>query len=375
MNEERWKKGAKIGATAFVLLFLLVVTIGNASAKQTNTADVSVEEAIMFAASELDFFASTNTLGFDKWQGAKIGEPTTIGDENGKLLSYQFPVVKDGTTVGIIMVWARKNMGVPVYKLKVGPLDYDVQSVTKKAKREAKEQVKDEKARVIDTSLVYYDFPKLGVLVVLKKGDKTSTNVLVDLGGKIIPDEKIKPLSSKIDKQKAKDAIKQWQDVNRQVSNNNGTLKIRSVNQKVLSVPLYSQEKMSWCAPASAKMILDYQGYYYTQSQIADAMGTTDEGTLLWDIPPGIEQVTNNQVDSWNDYAWTWSFVLSEIDNYHPYISNIPGHSRTSRGYKYDTWYVWRKYQYINDPDPFNGGTYWENYYTTIESALTIVHP
>lgn len=75
------------------------------------------------------------------------------------------------------------------------------------------------------------------------------------------------------------------------------------VEQELLDVTLYAQETTYYCAPASAQMILSYHGYQYTQSQIAEAMRTTTSGTPIGNIPTGIEEVTNNQIDAWNDWS------------------------------------------------------------------------
>lgn len=54
--------------------------------------------------------------------------------------------------------------------------------------------------------------------------------------------------------------------------------------------------------------------------------------------------------------------VTNEINNNHPYMSNIAGHARVVRGYYYDTERPWIKYQRINDPWPVGQGEdRWEN--------------
>jgi hypothetical protein len=371
------KKILAIGIAALMLSMMVmsVTAVNDSSTLQSiDTYMISVDKVKMYTAWTLQYFVATNITEFNKWEGATVGEPMLIYDTTGDPVLYDVPIVINGDIVGVIGVWAKKNMGVPIYSLSSSPPEL----TTTKAEEIALKRAEEEGAEVGSVKVVYYDFPKRAVEVTLEKDGKVVDVVLVDQAtNEVISEDKIKPFSSKVDKKKAQHALELWKEVDEQITaESKGEVSPLSIEQELLDVTLYGQETTYYCAPASAQMILSYHGYQYTQSQIAEAMDTTVGGTLIWNIPTGIEEVTNNQVDSWNDWSWGWGTVTNEINNNHPYISNIAGHARAVRGYYYDTERPWIKYQRINDPLPVGQGEErWENYYTVVELCLTIVHP
>ncbi|NMX21525.1 hypothetical protein C5S30_03650 [ANME-1 cluster archaeon GoMg4] len=376
-----WKKMMKkilaIGIAALMLsMIVMSATAMNDSStlRDMDTYMISVDKANIYATWTLQYFVATNITEFDKWEGATVGEPMLIYDTTGDPVLYDVPIVINGDIVGVIGVWAKKNMGVPVYSLSSSPPEL----TTTKVEEIALKRAEEEGAEVGSVNVVYYDFPKRAVEVTLEKDGKVVDMVLVDQAtSEAISENKIKPFSSKVDKKKAQHALELWKEVDEQITaESKGEVSPLGIEQELLDVTLYGQETTYYCAPASAQMILSYHGYQYTQSQIAEAMGTTTSGTPTGNIPTGIEEVTNNQVDAWNDWSWGWGTVTNEINNNHPYMSNIAGHARAVRGYYYDTERPWIKYQRINDPWPVGQGEdRWENYYTVVELCLTIVHP
>lgn len=375
--EKMMKKILAMGIAALMLSMTVMssTAVNDSSTLQDmDTYMISVDKVNIYTAWTLQYFVATNITEFDKWEGATVGEPVLIYDTTGDPVLYDVPIVKNGDVVGIIGVWTKKNMGVPVYSLSLSPPEL----TTTKAEEIALKRAEEEGAEVGPVKVVYYDFPKRAVEVTLEKDGKVFDKIIVDqVTNEAISEDKIKPFSSKVDKKKAQHALELWKEVDEQITTESkGEVSLLGIVQKVLNVPLYGQQTTYYCSPASAQMILSYHGYWYTQAQIANAMGTTTSGTPIGNIPTGIEEVTNYQVDAWNDWLWGWGTVTSEINNNHPYISNIAGHSRAARGYYYDTLYPWIKYQRINDPwPPQQGQVYWENYYTVVELCLTIVHP
>lgn len=371
------KKILAIGIAALMLsMIVMSATAMNDSStlRDMDTYMISVDKANIYATWTLQYFVATNITEFDKWEGATVGEPMLIYDTTGDPVLYDVPIVINGDIVGVIGVWAKKNMGVPVYSLSSSPPEL----TTTKVEEIALKRAEEEGAEVGSVNVVYYDFPKRAVEVTLEKDGKVVDMVLVDQAtSEAISENKIKPFSSKVDKKKAQHALELWKEVDEQITaESKGEVSPLGIEQELLDVTLYGQETTYYCAPASAQMILSYHGYQYTQSQIAEAMGTTTSGTPTGNIPTGIEEVTNNQVDAWNDWSWGWGTVTNEINNNHPYMSNIAGHARAVRGYYYDTERPWIKYQRINDPWPVGQGEdRWENYYTVVELCLTIVHP
>jgi len=371
------KKILAIGIAALMLSMMVmsVTAVNDSSTLQgIDTYMISVDKVKMYTAWTLQYFVATNITEYDKWEGATVGEPMLIYDTTGDPVLYDVPIVINGDVVGVIGVWAKKNMGVPIYSLSSSPPEL----TTTKAEEIALKRAEEEGAEVGSVKVVYYDFPKRAVEVTLEKDGKVIDMVLVDQAtNEAISEDKIKPFSSKVDKKKTQHALELWKEVDEQITaESKGEVSPLGIEQELLDVTLYGQETTYYCAPASAQMILSYHGYQYTQSQIAEAMGTTTSGTPIGNIPTGIEEVTNNQVDAWNDWSWGWGTVTNEINNNHPYMSNIAGHARAVRGYYYDTERPWIKYQRINDPWPVGQGEdRWENYYTVVELCLTIVHP
>jgi len=331
----------------------------------------------LYATYELNYFAA-NTPEFVGWETATIGEPVLIYDSTGDPVLYDVPVVEGGESKGIIKIWAKKSMGIPIYLSSthiIEPSD-EAKNALEKLASEKKAQIDLDSEKVI-----YYDFPKRALLVTSRQDGNIVGDVMVDLRtGEPIPVDKVKPFESMLDKEKMKCAMYLWKRVDEQITSGKcvagtGT---KSVNQVTLNVPLFGQQFNVWCAPASAQMVLNYNGHVHTQGQIAAAMETDpNTGTELANIPTGIEEVTNNQVDSWNDRGWWWSDLTDEIDNNHPFLTNSLTHTRAVRGYKEDTWLFWEKYLYINDPWHVNeGDVYWMNHYSDqmLDRKIMLVH-
>jgi len=371
-------KGIGIAATMLLAALLIAAVIVPAVSAEVGEGDLNpITKVKLYATYELNYFAA-NTPEFEWWETATIGEPVLICDSTGDPVLYDVPVVEGGESKGIIKIWAKKSMGVPIYSASthiIEPSD-EAKNALEKLASEKKAQIDSDSEKA-----VYYDFPKRALSVTLRHDGNIVGDVMVDLRtGEPIPADKVKPFESMLDTEKMKGAMDLWKRVDEQITSGKcvagtGT---KSVNQVTLNVPLFGQEWNTWCAPASAQMVLNYNGYDYTQGQIAAAMDTDpNTGTELANIPTGIEEVTNYQVDSWNDYGWWWSDLTDEIDNDHPFLTNSLTHARAVRGYKEDTVLFWEKYLYINDPLPVNEGeVYWANYYSDQmwNIAITLVH-
>ncbi|HQA07941.1 MAG TPA: C39 family peptidase [Syntrophomonadaceae bacterium] len=57
-----------------------------------------------------------------------------------------------------------------------------------------------------------------------------------------------------------------------------------------LWLPGQVQQRDYWCAPASGYAVLKGRGISVTQSQLANKMGTTEDGTLLGNVAPALNQ-------------------------------------------------------------------------------------
>lgn len=364
-----------IAATVLLAALLIAAVIVPAVSAEAGGGDLTpINKIKLYATYELNYFAA-NTPEFEGWETATIGDPVLIFDSNGDPVLYDVLVVENGESKGIIKIWAKKSMGVPIYSASthvIEPSD-EAKNAVEKLASEKKAQIDSDSEKV-----VYYDFPKRALSVTLRQDGNIVGEVMVDITtGEPIPADKVKPFETVLDREKMIDAMDLWKRVDEQITSGKYVAGTKSVNQVILNVPLFGQEWDTWCAPASAQMVLNYDGYVYTQGQIAAAMDTDPiTGTEITKIPTGIEEVTNYQVDSWNDGWWWWGDLTDEIDDDHPFLT-VSLHTRAVRGYKEDTWLFWEKYLYINDPWPVNvGEVYWTNYYSDqmLDQKITLVH-
>jgi len=369
-------KGIRIAATVLITALLIGVVFSSVVSAEVGEGDLNpITKVKLYATYELNYFAA-NTPEFEGWETATIGKPVLIYDSTGDPVLYDVPVVESGESKGIIKIWAKKSMGVPICSASthvIEPSD-EAKNALEKLASEKKAQIDSDSEKV-----VYYEFPKRALSVTLRQDGNIVGDVMVDITtGEPIPTDKVKSFESMLDKEKMKGAMDLWKRVDEQITSGKYVAGTKSVNQVILNVPLFGQQFDMWCAPASAQMVLNYDGYDYTQGQIASAMETDPiTGTELANIPTGIEEVTNNQVDSWNDYGWWWGDLTDEIDDDHPFLTISLTHARAVRGYKEDTVLFWEKYLYINDPSPVNkGDVYWANYYSDQmwNIAITLVH-
>lgn len=152
-------------------------------------------------------------------------------------------------------------------------------------------------------------------------------------------------------------------------------------NIKILWVPLYQQEKASWCWNASAQMIGHYLYTFRSQNAISSAVfGTTaNVGRTVSETALAVNYATGggyNYIADYNGHLGYWRYAKS-IDNGKPYILGLlyrggnSGHMIVGRGYKWDT-VADTYYLYINDPE----GTY-ERYvnYAKLSSSIEPYYP
>ena len=378
-NKNMKSKGMKLGAMFAVMLIIGMAFVPAGSAKKIDENDlISIDQIKMYASFELNYFAF-NTPGFEEWTNATIGEPILITDFDNQPVLFDVPIVKNGQNTGNIKIWAKKSMGVPIYSISKSLIE-----PTQEANKAIETISRENNAQINSVKLIYHDFPKYSLKVIYVKDNETVIEKIVDVAtGDIISMDEMKSFESKVKKDNVKERIELWEKVDEQINSNTGALITKgivdsqSISQKTLSVPLIGQTSPVGCSPTSASMVLQYHGYDLGEDE-TDAMETDPfTGTSLPNIPIGIEEVTNFEVDSWNDYLWTWSDLTTEINNDNPFLTSTTTHSRVVKGYQEDTIFFWEKYMHINDPAPrWVGSTYWENYYTgvALEVAITLVN-
>ncbi|MDD3318105.1 MAG: C39 family peptidase [Methanosarcina sp.] len=233
------------------------------------------------------------------------------------------------------------------------------------------------------TNMVVYSYPKIGAMTVVK--DKTTGDeyrIFVD--AYTLDEVQDKPVTEtkpgvwSMYEMKLKNGVegnlKEWEKsdqftksieqaaVNKGVNISeavteenmkklNGDAAITASTSRKLGVPLRGQEDTYYCGEASIQMISLYYGYPTpSQTYIYDYFFDPE------DQPSGlrIDEMIQWAEDKWgktgfHDTSMTNSEVVTEIDNYRPFYSTIPGHFRVCQGYLIQNGYF---YIYINDPEP-----------------------
>jgi hypothetical protein len=109
----------------------------------------------------------------------------------------------------------------------------------------------------------------------------------------------------------------------------------------ILPARLFGQQTQVYCAVATVQMILDFLGLpNFTQSQIAQALQTSDVGTTNPNMITGISQLTQGKWIAKVISLPTFQQNISLVEALIPCKSGIPGHARLLRG--------WREYCFIN---------------------------
>jgi hypothetical protein len=136
---------------------------------------------------------------------------------------------------------------------------------------------------------------------------------------------------------------------------------------------LQGQEVDDYCAVATCQMILCYYRYYYTQNQIAPALGYNAGSGCPSDQSPGYKSLTCNHLDAAFDSTPTFSEAKAQIDALHPFKSGITGHARACAGYSRNL-LTGVNSLYIYDPWPWNanfklaGTVTWEDWDSSVKT-------
>lgn len=338
--------------------------------------------------------------GLKGWNGAKLrSKPVAIYDVNGKLLFFEFSVIRDNRTVGVVWASASKVLGAPpVYIMQPGVRAYDPDKARSKALRIAKATYPTHD--VIGTLLVCYSFPRIGIMVTLRDPKtKRETKLIIDAADyKLVPpgDEKYDGtgywsfygrVPDAVRKQRIEDYNKfrsQLVSAMKQAEvNTEGTLdevvfrrfvlvaRINRCPSRTVPLTLHGQETNDYCAVATGQMILQYHGYNYTQAQIAPAMHYHPRGCSQDGQVSGYESLSHGNLDATADGTADWSEAVNEIDANRPLKSGVPHHARACAGYSSCSIFGMLLFQslYIYDPWgnpdgvlPHEGRIYWERW-------------
>ncbi|MBI4997943.1 MAG: hypothetical protein HZC22_13840 [Rhodocyclales bacterium] len=358
--------------------------------------------------------AAAGLPGMTDWlAGAVRKEPVLIHDINGQPLFHDFEVARGSRVFGTVRVAASTVIGAGVVSTEIGPRLWDYASAVRKLTPTARKDLAV--TRVSSPKLVCYSYPKLGVMFEAD-GPQGRTRVIYDVASlERVPDAPPRGAMEGCFAWSYYDALadddrktriarfkKVEQDrggiplkLRKQIATARTItpiaeelkLKLRINVTRLLQYcthyasdharshhcfSLHGQQVNDYCAVATCQMILCYYRYYYTQNEIAPALGYSPGGGCPADQSAGYKSLTCKHLDSSYDAAATWEKARDQINLLRPFKSGIPGHARACAGYSYLRW-LWGggitdKKLYVYDPWPWNadyalgGAVTWEDW-------------
>jgi hypothetical protein len=328
---------------------------------ETDVNDVHpLEDVAYYAALQIREFAQADETGeFRSWQGATVGEITLVRDAAGDPVLYDVIVQKNGRTVGLIQIWAKKLMGMPFYTASTSTVLLDLRQRLAEARKIATQILGE--INITESEMVYYRFPKRAFAITFRRGGQTS-RVLVDVTTqRIVAPDEVVPFASIISADALRESREEWEHIRKLLDQTEQPRPTGWV-EKQLNVPLFAQQYDYYCGPAAVKMIFHYRhGWSHSQDYYAHLLGTTPEGGTPWENYGPAWQRLGHYIAYFNGRV-PWEIVKNEINGNRPFQSHIGGHVRVARGYR--EW-LWWKYVLINDPWPTGqGNTFWESYPT-----------
>jgi hypothetical protein len=360
---------------------------------------------------------ASSITGFKSWGNVELdSDPLVIHDINGEPLFYEFNAMDGNQQIGRIKASATMRVGATIPTVEFGQRPWDPDSGTEAAKKKAMEMYP--KARIENTELVCYSYPKIGVRVDMtdeEVGDKSlifdvaDTSHISRYGADELEGQTAWSYLDELDPYEEQRRTRLWEmrDKDREASHQKtpklfargftaqeaekvqSTFVLRSdlmiipfFSSKLLKFAprcashecfeLYAQHTNVYCAVATGQMILDYYRYFYDQDDIATAMGTGASGTSNSGQVNGYESLSNNCLNATYDTTADWSEARSEINANRPVKSGVPGHARACAGWKrQNIWIIGqppKRWLRIYDPWPWNsdicngGQEYWEDW-------------
>jgi hypothetical protein len=349
--------------------------------------------------------------GLESWRNASLRKtPETIHDINGRPLFLDYRVQGAEGDVGYVRAAASRVLGRPVISRIVGGRPWSYAAAVKKLTPSVKEQHPRWKIR--NHKLVCYSYPKLGVMFTMADERGKSQRLIYDVAdhrpipeGK--PDQDVEGAvawsfydSLPEDNRRTRlERLGRIEGEFKQLPSNlnevlSAEVRIPRLSSVVLELlpliktkelqfcphydyrearshhcfVLHGQQVNDYCAVATCQMILCYYRYYYTQDQIAPALGYTPGGGCPANQSAGYESLSNNHIDATFDNSPTWEKARDQINDLRPLKSGIYGHARACAGYSSSVWLGGTKKLYIYDPWPWDadyklaGSIQWEDW-------------
>lgn len=360
-----------------------------------------------------------HVYGFADWLNTQVEEkPLVIHDLNGQVLFYEYQIKSKNQVVGVVKGSASKSLGSPVPQIQLGPRRWDPDAAVINARGRVKKLYPN--ADISGTEFVCYSYPKIGVKVDLidKTGgiqsfifDVASTNLVERFGSDELEGFTSRSIYDEITEQDVTKREARWNAMDKELQEvkikiprifEQGVnpderkpieevyikqsiypaISISLFSQKIIQYcphcsthdckALHSQQTDVYCAVATGQMILDFYRYYYSQAEIATAMGTGSGGTGQSGQIAGYQSLSRQCLEATLDETASWSEAKAEIDANRPLKSGIPGHARACFGWKRQNIYLIgtapARWLYILDPWPWNsnicqgGAVYWEDW-------------
>jgi hypothetical protein len=323
--------------------------------------------------------------------------------------------------VGSIKASASKIIGSTVPTVEFGPRGWDPDNAASAAKEKVKKRFP--KAKISETELVCYSYPKIGVRVYIKDPKAGKQSLILDVSdlsfvegfGSDEPEGNTSwSFYQEVAEPNGSEKEQRWELADKELeAARSATPKILAPGFTARELPkvretfipqpqdwqsrmkpipfyssrtirfsprcnthecfeLYAQKTNVYCAVATGQMILDFYRYYYAQDQIAAAMGTGSGGTSNVGQVNGYESLSKNCLNATYDNTANWNEAKAEIDANRPLKSGIPGHARACAGWKRQNICLWpgpcKRWLKIYDPWPWNadicagGKIYWEDW-------------
>ncbi|MEV0675787.1 hypothetical protein AB0I60_04600 [Actinosynnema sp. NPDC050436] len=140
----------------------------------------------------------------------------------------------------------------------------------------------------------------------------------------------------------------------------------------------FRQETAEWATAACVQVVLDFYRYRYDQERLAEELGLgTEEHPVPGDehdVAPALETLTGKALTAELTPTPTFAEYRSEVREWRPSISFVPGHARVVTGYTRmsSLRLIGASFAGLLVQDPWEGGARWENYdATTIVGTCT----
>lgn len=367
---------SKFIASKQLLSFLFVR--GTASRPREGRARAPSKALFSFGVLPLNSF--TESPPFFNWKSRPIY------DVDGLLLFRDHTLKLDSNNEIQVRTGASDLLRTPVWSVRAGRA-WDIDGLVEKALKVIKETA-DLEPILVDhektVRLICYGYPRLGILC--RSHKRRTRKFVMDLWDLVLipvgpadqnaPPESVKTIWSPYDwvgrptlshfRSRFKQNLESLPELSETLKDLPDAIEAAQADiiEELTTNPeikLIGQQTDFFCAPATAKMILEQHGISKSQDEIADAMQTLPTGTTPEDQKEAILGLTDWRFDGLLDTSTSFSEAKDEIRENRPFKAGTATHARACGGFKVEQ--DGREWLYLYDPLPSNVGTiYYENW-------------